>query len=139
MAMILVSRHSDRTGERRWHVAGSAFTAAAGWLVVALAESPWVFVAGLAITLVGMKSMLPTFWTMPASFLSGTAAAGGVALINSVANLGGYFGPKSMGQMKEHFGSFVPSMYLMAGVLATGAVLVLFFPRTGKTGVDKPD
>ncbi len=125
VAMILVSRHSDRTGERRWHVAGSAFTAAAGWLVVALAESPWVFVAGLAITLVGMKSMLPTFWTMPASFLSGTAAAGGVALINSVANLGGFFGPRIIARAKTESGSFDDAFLIMAAILVTGGALAL--------------
>ncbi|HYT95457.1 MAG TPA: MFS transporter, partial [Gemmataceae bacterium] len=97
--MVLVGRHSDRTGERRWHVAGSAFTAALGWLLIALAasgslaipgiDSRWLFVVGVAVTLTGMKCMLPTFWTLPPTFLTGAAAAGGIALINSVANLGG--------------------------------------------------
>ena len=93
--------------------------------MVALAESPWVFVAGLAITLVGMKSMLPTFWTMPASFLSGTAAAGGVALINSVANLGGFFGPRIIARAKTESGSFDDAFLIMAAILVTGGALAL--------------
>jgi len=76
IAMLVVGRHSDRTGERRWHVAGSAFLASSGWLLVALAPSPWLFVIGAAIATAGMKSMLPTFWTLPPMFLTGAAAAG---------------------------------------------------------------
>ncbi len=137
VAMILVSRHSDRTGERRWHVAGAAFTAAAGWLTVALAESPWLFVAGLAVALVGMKSMLPTFWTMPAAFLSGTAAAGGVALINSVANLGGFVGPKIIARVKTENGSFDDAFLIMAGVMLTGGLLTLLV-RINRKPIPEP-
>ena len=79
----------------------------------------------MAITLVGMKSMLPTFWTLPATFLSGPAAAGGVALINSVANLGGFFGPQIIGFAQADDGSFFTGFLIMAGVLLTGGLLVL--------------
>lgn len=125
IAMNLVGRHSDKTGERRWHVAGSAFLAAIGWLTIAIAPSPWVFILGLVITLAGMKSMLPTFWTLPATFLSGTAAAGGVALINSVANLGGFFGPQIIGVAQSADGSFFYGFLIMAGVLFVGGLLTL--------------
>ena len=77
VGMVLVGRHSDRTGERRWHVAGSAFTAALGWLMIAWRrpdrstipgfDSRWLFVVGVAVRLTGMKCMLPTFWTLPAA------------------------------------------------------------------------
>jgi D-galactonate transporter len=123
--MVLVGWHSDRTGERRWHVAGPAFLAACGWLLVAFAPSPWLFVLGLAITSTGMKSMLPTFWSLPTAFLSGTAAAGGIALINSVANLGGFLGPNIIGQLKERTGGFTEGLLVMAGVLFVGGLLVL--------------
>jgi ACS family tartrate transporter-like MFS transporter len=126
LGMNLVGRHSDQTGERRWHVAGSAFLAALGWLTTALAPSPWLFVLGLALTLTGMKSMLPTFWTLPSSFLSGTAAAGGIALINSVANLGGLLGPTIIGQVKSATDSFTTGFLVMAGTLLTGGFLVLW-------------
>ncbi|MBI2806480.1 MAG: MFS transporter [Planctomycetes bacterium] len=133
--MILVGWHSDHTGERRWHVAGSAFTAALGWLLIALAvhgwleipgiESRWIFVVAVAVTLTGMKAMLPTFWTLPPQFLTGAAAAGGIALINSVANLGGMLGPQIMGQVKTTTGGFTLGYAIMAATLLFGGLLVL--------------
>jgi ACS family tartrate transporter-like MFS transporter len=133
--MVLVGGNSDRTGERRWHVAGSAFTAAAGWSLIALAasgrlavpgfDSRWLFVLGVAVTLTGMKCMLPTFWTLPPSFLTGAAAAGGIALINSVGNLGGLLGPKVMGHVKARTDSFTAGYLVMAAALLLGGLLVL--------------
>jgi MFS family permease len=135
LGMTLVGRSSDRTGERRWHVAGSAFTAAAGWLIIALItadmltvpgiDARWLFVAGVAVTLTGMKSMLPTFWTLPSSFLTGPAAAGGIALINSVANLGGLLGPKIIGHVKSETSSFTLGYGIMSATLLLGGLLVL--------------
>jgi ACS family tartrate transporter-like MFS transporter len=125
-SMIVVGVHSDRTGERRWHVAGAALVAACGWLLAALSPSPWIFLLALVLTSAGMKSMLPTFWSLPTSFLSGTAAAGGIALINSVANLGGLLGPVILGQVEERTGQYTYGMMVMAAVLWMGAVLVLF-------------
>jgi MFS family permease len=118
LGMTLYSIHSDRTGERRGHVAVAAFAAAAGWALSALTanESPWLFLAGLCLAQTGMMAMLPTFWTLPTSFLSGTAAVGGIALINSVANVGGVLGPFILGQ----FGPWAP-----AGGLCLGGLLVL--------------
>jgi ACS family tartrate transporter-like MFS transporter len=133
--MVLVGRNSDRTGERRWHVAGSAFTAASSWLMIALVasgrlaipglDSRWLFVVGVALTLTGMKCMLPTFWTLPPLFLSGAAAAGGIALINSVANLGGLLGPRIIGHVKMATGSFTVGYLIMAVSLFLGGLLVL--------------
>ena len=135
VGMVLVGRSSDRTGERRWHVACSAFTAALGWLTIAVAaseflvipgvESRWLFVVGVAVTLTGMKSMLPTFWTLPPTFLTGAAAAGGIALINSVANLGGMLGPRIMGEVKTATDSFTIGYLVMAATLFLGGLLVL--------------
>lgn len=137
IGMVLVGRSSDRSGERRWHVAGSAFTGALGWLLIALAasgrlafpgvDSRWFFVLGVAVTLTGMKSMLPTFWTLPPLFLSGAAAAGGIALINSIANLGGLLGPRIIGEVKTATGSFTRGYLVMAAVLFLGGLLVLSF------------
>ena len=125
IGMVAFGVHSDRSGERRWHVAVPAFLAAAGWVMVALVPSPWLVLVGLALASVGMKSMLPTFWTLPTSFLSGAAAAGGIALINSVANLGGLFGPNVMGQVQAHTGSFTGGSLTMAVALGLGGALVL--------------
>ena len=125
IGMIGFGVHSDRTGERRWHVAVPAFLAAVGWVMVALMPSPWLILAGLALASLGMKSMLPTFWTLPTAFLSGTAAAAGIALINSVANLGGVFGPNIMGQVQAHTGGFTGGSLFMAVALCLGGGLVL--------------
>jgi MFS transporter, ACS family, tartrate transporter len=125
IAMVPVGAHSDRTGERRWHVAGAAFVAACGWTLAAVSPSPWLFLFALMLTSAGMKSMLPIFWSLPTSFLSGTAAAGGIALINSVANLGGLLGPAIIGRVKGATGSFTDGQLIMAVVLAAGGALVL--------------
>jgi ACS family tartrate transporter-like MFS transporter len=125
VGMVLIGSHSDRTGERRWHVAASAFLAAAGWELAALSHGPWLVLLGLALAQLGMMSMLPTFWALPTSFLSGTAAAGGIALINSVANLGGFLGPNVIGRLKATGGTFTGGMLAMALTLTVGGVLAL--------------
>jgi predicted MFS family arabinose efflux permease len=114
VAMSLVGVSSDRSGERRWHLAGSALTAAGGWSLVAWGPSPPVVLLGLCIAQAGMMSMLPVFWTLPGRFLSGVAAAGGIALINSVANIGGFFGASILGQL---------GLWSMAGILMFGGLL----------------
>jgi ACS family tartrate transporter-like MFS transporter len=129
VVMIASAMHSDYTGERRGHVACAAFAAAIGWVLLAVAPSPWLFIAALAVTSSGMKSMLPTFWTLPTSMLSGVAAAGGIALINSVANIGGFLGPFAFGALGEKYESFTLAMLIVAAILAGGAMLVLFAPR----------
>jgi ACS family tartrate transporter-like MFS transporter len=120
VAMIVIGTHSDRTGERRGHVALSALLGAAGWMVAWCAPSPALGLAGLCLAQAGMMSMLPTFWAIPTAFLSGAAAAGGIALINSVANIGGWLGPN----IYEMIG-----MRGMAVILVTGAVLACCAPR----------
>lgn len=114
VVMSLVGISSDRTGERRWHLAGSALLAAGGWSLVAWGPSPIVALIGLCVAQAGMMSMLPVFWTLPGVFLSGVAAAGGIALINSVANIGGFFGASILGQL---------GLWSMVAILMSGGVL----------------
>jgi ACS family tartrate transporter-like MFS transporter len=116
VGMTSIGTHSDRTGERRGHVALAALLAAGGWGLSAVASSPWLFLAGLCVAQMGMMSMLPPFWALPASFLSGAAAAGGIALINSVANIGGLFGPNILGFLGP---------WAMVFILIGGGLLVL--------------
>ena len=120
VAMVVLGIHSDRTGERHGHVALSAFAGAAGWAIALAAPWAWLALAGLCLAQAGMLSMLPTFWAIPTALLAGTAAAGGIALINSVANLGGWWGPN----IYEAF-----RMPAMAGVLVGGGILVLALRR----------
>jgi D-galactonate transporter len=119
VAMALVGISSDRTGERRWHLAGSALAAAIGWAMVAWGPTPLMAMAGLCLAQSGMMSMLPVFWTLPSVFLSGVAAAGGIALINSVANIGGFFGASILGLM----GLWSMAIILLAGSLFTSLVI----------------
>jgi ACS family tartrate transporter-like MFS transporter len=123
--MIAAGTHSDRTGERRRHVAGAALVGAAGWLIAVLAPHPWLVLLGLVLAHAGTMSMLPTFWALPTALLSGTAAAGGIALINSVANLGGFLGPNVIARFKAGTDSFGGGMSAMALTLLAGAVLAL--------------
>src|SRR5262249_21476904 len=116
VGMVLLGAHSDRTGERRGHVAFAAFVAAAGWTLAALTASPWLGLLGFCVAQMGMISMLPTFWALATSFLSGAAAAGGIALINSVASLGGLLGPLILG---------ISGLEAMALILLGGGLLVV--------------
>jgi ACS family tartrate transporter-like MFS transporter len=116
LGMTLLGTHSDRTGERRKHLAFAAFLAAGGWLLSWWAPSPWLALAGFCLAQMGMLSMLPVFWTLPTSFLSGAAAAGGIALINSVANVGGLIGPFVLGEL---------GLMSMAAILFAGGILAL--------------
>jgi MFS transporter, ACS family, tartrate transporter len=116
VGMTAFGYSSDRNHERRGHLAAAALLAAAGWALTAWGPSPEIALVGLCLAQTGMMSMLPVFWTLPTAFLTGAAAAGGIALINSVANIGGFFGATILGQ----FG-----LWSMSAVLLTGAVLTL--------------
>jgi MFS family permease len=125
ITMVPYSRHSDRAGERRWHVAIAALAAAAGWMIGAAAASPWLVLAGMCVAQVGMFCMIPCFWSLPTAFLGSIAAAGGIALVNSVGNLGGAASSLIMSNLKAPGGTFTTGMLVMAGTLAVGGVLAL--------------
>jgi len=97
VAMIMVGRHSDKTGERVWHTAGPFVISACGFLVAAFSGSPFLGVVGLTIGAAGIGGASPTIWIFPSTLLTGTAAAAGIALINSVGSTGGFFGPTIIG------------------------------------------
>jgi len=120
VGMVVFSISSDRTGKRREHVALAALVAAGGWALTAWSVSPAIALTGLCIAQLGMMSMLPTFWALPTAFLSGAAAAGGIALINSVANIGGFVGPTILGRY---------GLWSMAGILLAGALLAMCVRR----------
>jgi len=129
VGMTILGAHSDRTGERRGHVALAAFVAAGGWLLALHPDSRLALV-GFCLAQMGMMSMLPVFWAMPTAFLGGVAAAGGIALINSIANLGGLFGPTILGEAtrlgREQLSLQDGGLIAMAIILFLGGVLVLF-------------
>jgi MFS transporter, ACS family, tartrate transporter len=125
VVMILVGRHSDRTGERPGHVALCAISAAVGFGLAAWFKNPFLAMAGLTIAFAGLKSTLGPFWAMSTACLSGTAAAGGIALINSVGNLGGFAGPYLVGVFKDKTGSNVAALLLLGAALLGMGLLAL--------------
>jgi ACS family tartrate transporter-like MFS transporter len=129
IGMVVVGRHSDRTGERRWHIAGPALVGALGFAASASFEHPALALASLSLAALGIWSALGPFWTLPPSFLAGTAAAGGIALINSVGNLGGFAGPYALGLLKQATGGFRAGLWLLALSLLVVAALALRLPH----------
>ena len=123
--MVLVAAHSDRTGERCLHIAGASGVAAAGFFGCALVQSPVFAVMFLSISAAGLLSAHGPFWPLPSKFLSGAAAAGGIALINSLANLSGFVGPYAIGLLNDASGSFRSGFLLLALSPLAGAVLAL--------------
>ena len=117
VVMLIVGYSSDRTGERRWHIAIAAFVAAIGFAFSAYLKNPYLAMVTLTLALVGIKSTIGPFWVLGTMFLSGTAAAGGIALINSVGNLGGFVGPTLVGIVKDKTGSIGASMWFLGGAL----------------------
>ncbi|VCU69602.1 Putative tartrate transporter [Pigmentiphaga humi] len=128
-AMLAWGRHSDRRGERAGHVAAAAALSIVGFLGSIAFDTPWVALCCLGLASVGIYASLGPFWAMPPVFLQGAAAAGGIALINSVGNLGGFAGPYLMGWIKESTGSFSPGMIALACCLGGAALLVLSLKR----------
>lgn len=125
--MILNGFHSDRHTESRWHCGLAAALGAASLLVVALMlkQSAAAVLLALTLAIVGTMSAIPVFWQMPNRFLSGTAAAGGVALINSIANLAGFGAPYMLGLIKTSTGSLSPGLYVVAAVEICATLLIL--------------
>ena len=125
IAMVLIGRHSDRTGERKLHVAACAITAAIGlFLAVAFQSNLYLLVLAFAICQIGQRSVMSVFWTIPPMLLSGSAAAAGIALINAIGNLGGFFGPTVMGTLRDATGGYSGGLLVLAGMLILEAILV---------------
>lgn len=125
VAMVVSSAHSDRTGERRWHVAIPAFAAATAWSVSCVCDSPWLNLLLLSVATAAVYSTFGPFWSLPNSFLSGTAAAGAIGLINAVGNLGGYLGPNVFSRVKASTGDFRGGLLVLAAALFIGGVLAI--------------
>jgi ACS family tartrate transporter-like MFS transporter len=125
IAMVIVAAHSDRTGERCLHIAAASAIAAVGFLGCALVQSPAASVIFLSIAAAGLLSAHGPFWPLPSKFLSGAAAAGGIALINSLANLSGFAGPYAIGLLNDASGNFQSGFFLLALAPLAGAVLAL--------------
>ena len=128
-AMIFVSRSSDRTLERRYHVAISAIVGAASLVLLCATRSPFYSVALLCLLAAGIYSSCGPFWALPSEFLTGYSAAAGIALINSVGNLGGFVGPYTIGRIATRTGNPYGGLAIAGVLLFMSAILVLLLPR----------
>ena len=128
-SMLWSAHHSDKTGERRLHVASGAAIAAVGVVLLALARDPYLALGAMAFAELGRGIVQGPFWAMPTSLLSRAAAAGGIALINSIGNLGGFVGPKAMGWLKDQTGGYQTGLFLLSGLLVGAAVLAVLVPK----------
>jgi MFS transporter, ACS family, tartrate transporter len=128
--MVLWGMSSDARRERIWHVAAAALVGAAGLIGAALFQSHIAVLLSLVVAVCGTCAALAVFWTLPPSFLGGTAAAGGIALINSISNLGGFAGPTIMGWLKGRTGGFAGGLGALAFGMIVAAVLVVMIGRT---------
>ena len=128
--MVIVARYSDRTGMRAGIVAVSACVGAAGFAAAALVVSPVASLIALSVAALGIWGTLGPFWAMPPAFLRGAAAAGGIAVINSVGNIGGFVGPYVVGYVREQTGDFATGLWLMAACLVVGAVIAARLSRS---------
>ncbi len=125
IAMVVVGRHSDRTGERRWHVLMPALIGAAGLLLAAASTGITWTVVTLSIAMLGLASMFGPFWALTTSTMGGVGAAASIALVNSVGNTGGFVGPYLLGAINDATHSFALGLVAIAVMLAGGAALVL--------------
>jgi len=134
--MFFWTRHSDRTGERVGHATFSILLGSAGLLASGflLENSPvWAMVA-LCVCAMGIFSSTPIFWELPSAVLGGAAAAAGIALINSLGNLGGFAAPYAVGALVDRTGDAKAGLLLLAGVLAITAVATFFYGRSAHAG-----
>ena len=140
VALVLVSRSSDRMLERRYHTALSCLAAAVGLVLIGVfANAPHAAFAAFVLAVVGVLSAFAPFWQMPSLLLASTGAAVGIALINSIGNLSGWLGPFFVGWFMDRTGRTSAGLYLVAGIEVLAAVLILLFiPRARPGGNSGP-
>ncbi len=129
LGMVWWGRKSDRMRERKEHVGLAALLAGAGIAASTLIADPTGKMIALSIAGFGIFATLPVFWTLPTAFLSGAAAAGGIAIINSIGNLAGFAGPYVMGTIKDSTGSFTIGLLVIAGLVLLAMLIVLSLPH----------
>ncbi|AMW07017.1 MFS transporter [Gemmatimonas phototrophica] len=130
VTMLLWGGHSDRTGERRWHVTGGMVVTTVGLGLLAVTGTQVVpSLVALSLVAAGVLSSMSTFWAIPTNYLRGTAAAAGIAWINSIGNLGGHFGPDLIGRVRTATGSSAAAFLTLAALGVAGAVTVAVVAR----------
>jgi ACS family tartrate transporter-like MFS transporter len=134
LAMILVSNSSDRRGERRYHATGTVAVGGVAMMLLGSTSNPMLSIVLLSLVTMGIYSFFGPFWSLPAEFLTGASAASGIALINCVANFGGFAGPYAIGVIAQKTGSVAYGMAVMSISLFVAAILVMLLPAERKAG-----
>jgi len=129
IVMVLVGMHSDRRGERRWHTAVPAFVAGASLICAAYGSRTALVVAAISVGLAGAEAMVGPFWAMATARMEGLSAAAGIAVINSLANLGGYFGPDIIGFFRSIGGGFRGGLIAIGATVAVSGAVALVVGR----------
>jgi ACS family tartrate transporter-like MFS transporter len=125
IGMIVAGFVTDQMGERRWNCFALCLFAALGLLLAGLTHGTWWSIAALSIATIGFYGMKPSFWPMPSLFLTGTAAAAGIAWINALGNLAGTITPWIVGMIKDQTGSFAGGLYALAGFAVLSAIVTV--------------
>lgn len=133
LVMIPWARHSDHTGERRWHAAIPAFICGFALIATTVVANPYFLMVMVTLGVTGVFCFVSVLWALPSALLSGIAAAGGIALINSVGNLSGFLGPYMVGYLKDNTGSYVPGLLAIGIGPVISGLVVLLIPRTVAT------
>jgi ACS family tartrate transporter-like MFS transporter len=132
IGLILWGHSSDRRKERRWHLIVACMLAAAGLAATAMAGVSYWAIFTMCFATIGLYGCRPSFWPMPSMFLTGAAAAAGIAFINSIGNLGGYVGPFIVGWIRQSTGGFTMALYFLAAcAFASGVITFLATRATG--------
>ncbi|MEW2499705.1 MULTISPECIES: MFS transporter [unclassified Amycolatopsis] len=133
VVMVFWARHGDRTGERKWHVALPMILGGVAIPIALYLGNPYAAMVAVTICAVGVCCALPTFWTLPSNFLSGTAAAGGIALINSLGNISGFAAPYVTGWLRDLTGTQRAGLWVVGACMVAGALVAVVLgakPRT---------
>jgi ACS family tartrate transporter-like MFS transporter len=133
VSMVLVSRHSDRTQERRYHAALPVVAGGIGWMLLSATSSPLVSMVALSLIAAGAYSFFGPFWALPCEFLTGYAAASGIALINSIGNVSGFAGPYAIGFFKNKTGSMFWGLIFVGACMLSSAVLLALLPKKARS------
>jgi MFS transporter, ACS family, tartrate transporter len=136
--MVVASRHSDRTLERKNHLATLNVLAGIAFLLLGLPRSPFLTIVLFSAVAIGNHSFLPIFFSLPGEFLTGSSAAAGIALVTSVANFGGFVGPYTVGLIRERTGSFYPGLICAGVSFLVSATLALALPKRSQSAADEP-
>lgn len=125
VCMVLWGRHSDATGERPWHIVIAVLVGSAGLATSALAGDTTLAYAGLCVAAAGITASFGVFWALPGEYIKGAAAAGGLALINSIGLMGGFVGPYVVGFIRDRSSGFTAALLVLAGFAALSTLSIL--------------